>query len=115
MGQAKGPGNGTGNRSAVKAIEDAMPFFNLPTGQGPEVQAAATDGFQVANATPKPTPGTASLADFAKANGRNASGVLANDRQRHKPKPTTTTADASPRDRVSQAGQVQHATTVELR
>ena len=82
-GGGKGLG-GRGNRSAAKAIEDALPFFGLRDGQRPGVQAAVTDGSEMAKGTSKPAPRTASLADFVKPVDRDTFGVLIKDQQRYK-------------------------------
>ena len=91
----KAGGKGGSNRSAVKAIEDALPFFGLQDGQGPGVQAAVTDGFQMAKKTFKPTPTRASLSDFVKPVDRNTFGVLIKDRQRYNNTTSTATGSSS--------------------
>jgi hypothetical protein len=59
-GGSKGGGKGGGNRSAVKAVGDALLFFGIPGGQIAGGEQAAvrmcTDGFQAAKETFKPTP-----------------------------------------------------------
>ncbi len=108
----KGGGKGGGNRSAVKAIEDALPFFGLQDGQGPGVQAAVTDGFQVAKRTFKPTPRMASLADFVKTNDRNTFGLLAKDRQRYNTTTTTTTDASASTQTASPSGSTRTASAL---